>query len=208
MFLFLVVSILLLLIYTAWKAASLARGQAALAAFLEAELKEIKAAQEPPCVSLAYGWFDDGWPLAKVNQEDRAPLENPTPHLNPDEYKDSTLPPDKEGNVPGLRTGSREVRRHRTSRLTHVRACNHGSCCYCLSMFAASRLLAVLVNNAALFARVPVESVQMALYERIFDTNLKGAVATTIWKGLPHRTQNTVVRLLDVVHEVRADSGE
>jgi NAD(P)-dependent dehydrogenase (short-subunit alcohol dehydrogenase family) len=66
----------------------------------------------------------------------------------------------------------------------------------------------VLVNNAALFARVPVESVQMDLYERIFDTNLKGAVATTIWKGLPHRTQNTVVRLLDVVDEVRADSGE
>src|SRR5260370_17685127 len=121
MFLFLVVSILLLLIYTAWKAASLARGQAALAAFLEAELKEIKAAQEPPCVSLAYGWFDDGWPLAKVNQEDRAPLENPTPHLNPDEYKNSTLLPHKKGIFPVLRTASRDVRRHLTNRLPHDR---------------------------------------------------------------------------------------
>src|SRR5260370_2847345 len=120
MFLFLVVSILLLLIYTAWKAASLARGQAALAAFLEAELKEIKAAQEPPCVSLAYGWFDDGWPLAKVNQEDRAPLENPTPHLNPDEYKDSTLPPDNEGNFSDPRTRSPEGPRHTSNPLTHI----------------------------------------------------------------------------------------
>ena len=86
MLLFLVICILLVLIYVAREVLSLAKGQAAVAAFLETELKEIKAAQELPPVSLAYGWFDDGWPIAKGDQEDRAPLENPTPHHSPDDY--------------------------------------------------------------------------------------------------------------------------
>src|SRR5579864_2785969 len=86
MLFFLVICILLVLIYVAQKAVSLTKVQAAVAAFLEAELKEIKAAQEIPRTSLAYGWFDDGWPIAKTDEEDRAPLENPTPHRSPDDY--------------------------------------------------------------------------------------------------------------------------
>jgi hypothetical protein len=69
---------------------------------LETELKEIRAAQKIPAAPLAYGWFDEGWPVAKLGEEDRAPLphgapratqgfiwcygENPTPHRAPDDY--------------------------------------------------------------------------------------------------------------------------
>jgi hypothetical protein len=86
MLLFLLVCILLVLIYLAQKATALAKGQTGVATFLETELKEIKAAQERPPASLAYGWFDDGWPIAEGDEEDSAPLENPTPHYNPDDY--------------------------------------------------------------------------------------------------------------------------
>jgi len=82
----LVVCIFLLLIYTVWAVMSLTKGQALVATFLEMQFKELKAAQKPPSKLLAYGWFDDGWPMEKVDEEDRAPLENPAPQRNPDEY--------------------------------------------------------------------------------------------------------------------------
>ena len=84
--LFLVICILLLLIYLAQKAASLAKDHAAEAALLETELKQIKAAQELPPAPMAYGWFDDGWPLTKVDEEGRAPIGNPAPHRFSDDY--------------------------------------------------------------------------------------------------------------------------
>jgi hypothetical protein len=78
---------LLLLLYVAGKAAFVAKTQVAVAAFLESELKAIKAAQElPKPTSLAYGWFDDGWPNARVDEEERAPLENPHPNRSSDDY--------------------------------------------------------------------------------------------------------------------------
>ena len=82
MLLVLAICILLLLLYLAGKVAFVAKNQAAVAAFLESELKAIKAAQEvPKPQSPAYGWFDDGWSNARVDEEDRAPLENPHPIL-------------------------------------------------------------------------------------------------------------------------------
>ena len=38
----------------------------------------------------------------------------------------------------------------------------------------------ILVNNAAIFVPSPIESVDITAYERLFDTNVKGVVATTI----------------------------
>jgi hypothetical protein len=86
MLLFLVICILLVLVYLSQKVTSLAKGQAVVAASLQTELKEIRAAQKIPPAPLAYGWFDDGWPIVTDDEEDRAPLENPTPHCNPDDY--------------------------------------------------------------------------------------------------------------------------
>jgi hypothetical protein len=86
MLIFLVVCILLILIYVALKTASLAKHQAAIAAFMEEQLKQIKAATERSPASLPYDWFDDGWPIEKGAEEERAPLENPTPQRSPDDY--------------------------------------------------------------------------------------------------------------------------
>lgn len=86
MLIFFAVCILLVLIYVAHNIAALVKSQAKIAASLEAKLGEIQAAQKLPSASLAYGWFDDGWPAAKSDEEERAPLENPTPHHSPDDY--------------------------------------------------------------------------------------------------------------------------
>ena len=38
----------------------------------------------------------------------------------------------------------------------------------------------ILVNNAGIFEGAPIESVDLAQYDRLFDTNVRGVVATTI----------------------------
>lgn len=86
MFLFLVICILLALTYVALKAAAIAKSQRAIAEYLQAELKEIKAAQKTPVKPLAYGWFDDGFPADPSRQDERGPLENPAPQNGPDGY--------------------------------------------------------------------------------------------------------------------------
>jgi len=86
MLLFLVICILLVLIYVAQKLTVLAEGQASAVAYLERELPGIKATQNTPLVSFAHGWYDDGWPFTKSDEEERAPLENPTPHRYADDY--------------------------------------------------------------------------------------------------------------------------
>jgi 3-oxoacyl-[acyl-carrier protein] reductase len=43
----------------------------------------------------------------------------------------------------------------------------------------------VLVNNAAIFHRVPVEKIDLEQYQKVFDTNVRGVVATTL-TALPH----------------------
>jgi 3-oxoacyl-[acyl-carrier protein] reductase len=43
----------------------------------------------------------------------------------------------------------------------------------------------ILVNNAGLFEGGPIDAVGIDQYERVFDTNVKGVVATTI-AALPH----------------------
>jgi 3-oxoacyl-[acyl-carrier protein] reductase len=45
--------------------------------------------------------------------------------------------------------------------------------------------LDILVNNAGVIERKPISQIDMAHYERIFNTNVKGVVATTI-TALPH----------------------
>jgi len=45
--------------------------------------------------------------------------------------------------------------------------------------------LDILVNNAALFEGGPIDQVGLDQYKRLFDTNVKGVVATTI-AALPH----------------------
>jgi hypothetical protein len=88
MLIFLGVCILLVSIYVVQKTAALARNQATLAESLQVELKQIKAGQKAPAKSLSYGWFDDGWPYSAPDDDEnqRPPLENPTPQRNPDEY--------------------------------------------------------------------------------------------------------------------------
>jgi 3-oxoacyl-[acyl-carrier protein] reductase len=43
----------------------------------------------------------------------------------------------------------------------------------------------ILVNNAAVFDASPIESVDLKVYDKLFDTNVKGVVSTTI-AALPH----------------------
>lgn len=88
---FLVLCILLAVVYLAYRAFLVSRSQEALATFLDAELKQIREAQRVPPEQLSYGWYDDGWPFRKTVQEDRAPLENPTPHKDPDDYETQML---------------------------------------------------------------------------------------------------------------------
>jgi hypothetical protein len=83
---FLVICIIVGVVYLDYRMSSVLKGQTASAAFLETELKVIKAAQQIPPAPLAYGWFDNGWLVPKTNEEERAPLENPAPHRAPDDY--------------------------------------------------------------------------------------------------------------------------
>jgi len=91
MFFFLVVCILLAVVYLGYKVVSLQQHQASMAAFVETQLKEIGAAQQVPPTTMAYGWFDNGWPVAKEEKEDRAALENPMPYSRPDDYDTQML---------------------------------------------------------------------------------------------------------------------
>lgn len=43
----------------------------------------------------------------------------------------------------------------------------------------------ILVNNAGVFEQAPVESLELASYDRVFNVNVKGLIATTI-AALPH----------------------
>ncbi len=43
----------------------------------------------------------------------------------------------------------------------------------------------ILVNNAAVFIPSPIENAELSTYDRLFDTNVKGVVSTTI-AALPH----------------------
>ena len=88
---FLVLCIMLAVVYLAYRTFLVSRSQEALATFLDAELKQIKEAQRVPPEQLSYGWYDDGWPFRRTEQEDRAPLENPTPHEDPDDYASQML---------------------------------------------------------------------------------------------------------------------
>lgn len=57
---------------------------------IEEHLKEIKAAREIPTNPLAYGWYDDGWPLAESDEEKRAPLDNSPYQHDADDYLTAT----------------------------------------------------------------------------------------------------------------------
>ncbi|MEJ7606223.1 MAG: hypothetical protein WKF37_08130 [Bryobacteraceae bacterium] len=56
----LVIAVLVLAIYGALKVHALGKGQLAVATFLEERLKQEPEGAES---GLAYGWFDDGWPV-------------------------------------------------------------------------------------------------------------------------------------------------
>ncbi len=85
-FFFLVICILVLAAYAASKTHEIGKHQSVLAEFLQTELKDIKAAQKLVTKPLSYGWFDDGFPADISRQEERAPLENPSPQNGADEY--------------------------------------------------------------------------------------------------------------------------
>ena len=82
----LIVFVILGLIWVDRRVTSLAKYQALTANFMETRLKEVKAALENSPEQFAYGWYDEGWPIAKCDEEDRAPLENPKPQRSPDDY--------------------------------------------------------------------------------------------------------------------------
>jgi hypothetical protein len=84
----LIVCVLVVVVYATYQIRMVNKNLVGLAVVLETELKEIQSlvrveTKETP---LAYGWFDEGWPMAKMEEEHRAPIENPHPHWNPDEY--------------------------------------------------------------------------------------------------------------------------
>lgn len=62
------------------------QNQAAHMTVIESIQAEFKLAQERSRKQSAYGWYDEGWPVAKCDEEDRAPLENPTLQRSPDDY--------------------------------------------------------------------------------------------------------------------------
>ena len=75
----LVVAILMLAVFVAMKVHELARVQIVLTQFMETQFKELQEAtrsKEP--ASVAYGWFDDGFPASGSDGEESAPIENPT----------------------------------------------------------------------------------------------------------------------------------
>jgi hypothetical protein len=91
MFLFLVCCILLVLLFVAWQTTAIVRNQGEIVEYLNVESKEIKAALKIPVQPLAYGWWDNGFPLNLSKEEERRVLENPTPHIGPDEYTTQSL---------------------------------------------------------------------------------------------------------------------
>jgi 3-oxoacyl-[acyl-carrier protein] reductase len=54
-----------------------------------------------------------------------------------------------------------------------------------MAMTATIGPIDVLVNNAAVFQRVPIEAADVGHYQSVFDTKVKGVVATTM-AALPH----------------------
>jgi hypothetical protein len=82
----LIVLILVVVGYTALKVFGLSKGQLILPTFLEEQFKKIGEPPKPVEPRLAYGWFDDGWPVAKSDEEERGALENPELRAMADEY--------------------------------------------------------------------------------------------------------------------------
>src|SRR5438132_75767 len=76
----LIVCVLAVVVYGTYRIAAVHKGLVVMAGFLENELKEIRSlVRETEHTTLAYDWFDEGWPVARVDEEDRAPIENPAP---------------------------------------------------------------------------------------------------------------------------------
>jgi hypothetical protein len=84
------VAVLVLAIYGALKLHALANVQVALATFLEEQFKHIRQAQTTVEPGFPYGWFDEGWPIKKSDEEERAPLRNPELFATADEYSTQT----------------------------------------------------------------------------------------------------------------------
>src|SRR5438093_581247 len=86
-----IVATLLVVLYLAVRVYGLGKAQVILATFLEDQFKDIReAALQPYKLDLPFGWFDDGWPIAKVDEEERAPIKNPELRLTADEYAIAT----------------------------------------------------------------------------------------------------------------------
>src|SRR5205823_43949 len=82
----LVVATLILALYAAVKVHQLSKAQSALTIFLEERLKEKPPLPEPTIAALAYGWFDDGWPLKQSPEKEIVPLKDPDLHMLADDY--------------------------------------------------------------------------------------------------------------------------
>lgn len=77
MLLALVIVLLIVVLALAWMnhgIFTVTQNQAAHMTVIESIRAELKMAQERSRKRLAYGWYDDGWPVVKCDEEDRAPL--------------------------------------------------------------------------------------------------------------------------------------
>jgi hypothetical protein len=96
MVLLLIVCILVVAVYGVYLTVMLQKRVAAVTGLVEAELKEIRSLvggtkDDGPSLktpTLAHDWFDDWFDFrwVKSDEEENAPIENPTPQTNPDEY--------------------------------------------------------------------------------------------------------------------------
>ncbi len=67
--------------------------------------------------------------------------------------------------------------------------------------------LDILVNNAGIFELVPVDKMDLKHYERVFDVNVKGLVATTI-AALPHISEGgRIINLSSVAASASLPGG-
>ena len=72
---FLLIIILMVVVYAIYRIAIVHKELISMSGSREAELKEIRPlVREREHTALAYDWFDEGWPVARVDEEDRAPL--------------------------------------------------------------------------------------------------------------------------------------
>jgi hypothetical protein len=83
---FLWVSVLVVAVYTALRMHAFIERHTALATYIESESKKIKKLLDKPTTRMRYEWYDDGWPVSRMDEEDFAPLANPEPNRSPDEF--------------------------------------------------------------------------------------------------------------------------